>query len=64
MSAIEAPVIAGPDRPVREYWEDQAQQVRTNNKTGGAIGAPVANEPVVDGWRARDMDQNTLLFSI
>ena len=50
MSAIEAPVIAGPDRPVREYWEDQAQQVRTNSKTGGAIGAPVANEPVVDDW--------------
>ena len=50
MSAIKASVIAGPDRPVREYWEDPAQQVRTNSKSGGTIDAPVANVPVLDDW--------------
>ena len=49
MSSLSEPVIAEPDRPVREYWTDGTQTAKTNNAVSDDT-PPVPLVPVKEDW--------------
>ena len=55
MSALEAPVITAPNRPVREYWTDATRVAKTYEKTSGEGADLVQLAPVLDDWE-HDLD--------
>ena len=55
MTALEAPVITAPNRPVREYWTDATWVAKTYEKTSGEGADLVQLAPVLDDWE-HDLD--------
>ena len=55
MSALDAPVITAPNRPVCEYWTDATRTATTYKKTSGEGADLVQLAPVLEDWE-HDLD--------